>query len=169
MHWENGKNRMILRTKARRSVCAHSWKPQLLLAGCPPVPVSPPWPTCLCLGFLSFSHSFQIFSDATEECSDVIEAQTQWAGSLFLFQRTLYKEAALIFSKSKDQKLVWRGSFFLLNWWNTHTSARLYSSTDVNNVTWFISIALWEIFAFGLTWMSSLLSWRILAKNKTVV
>lgn len=120
MHWENGKNRMILRTKARRSVCAHSWKPQLLLAGCPPVPVSPPWPTCLCLGFLSFSHSFQIFSDATEECSDVIEAQTQWAGSLFLFQRTLYKEAALIFSKSKDQKLVWRGSFFLLNWW-THT------------------------------------------------
>ena len=57
----------------RRCVCAHSWKPQLLLAGCPLVPVSSPSSTCLCLGFLSFSLPLQIFSNATEECSNVVE------------------------------------------------------------------------------------------------
>lgn len=68
---------LALRAAERPWVCAHSWRPQLLLAGCSPVPVSSPSSMCLCLRFLSFSLPLQIFSNATEECSNVVEIVEQ--------------------------------------------------------------------------------------------
>lgn len=69
-------------------LCAHTWKPQLLLAGCPPVPVSSPSSVCLCLGFLSFSLRLQIFSNTTEECrKSRVVISNEW--DLFFFQLIL--------------------------------------------------------------------------------
>lgn len=68
---------LALRATERQCVYAHSWKLQLLLANCPPMSVSSPSPMCLCLGFLSFFLPLQIVSNATEECSTVVEIVKQ--------------------------------------------------------------------------------------------
>lgn len=128
-----------LRVIERRCVCAHSWKPQLLLAGCPPAPVSSPGSTCLCLGFLSFSLPLQIFSNATEECSNVVEvvsneqdrcffisADTSWRGC------AQPKPASPPNPTDGDQTFEWGVTIFVIIEHTHVTNARLHSSVNVN-------------------------------------
>lgn len=54
-----------------------------------------PGSTCLCLGFLSFSLPLQIFSNATEECSNVVEVISNEQERCFFFQLILHEAAVL--------------------------------------------------------------------------
>lgn len=100
----------------REAVCLCTFLEAIaLLAGCP---VSRPSSMCLCLGFLSSSLPLQIFSNATEECSNVVEAV-----------KRLYSTSRIFFLLPIWQ-IKCQDSLFL-PWCNTHMphhAKRLYSS-----------------------------------------
>lgn len=121
----------------KRCVCAHSWKPQLLLAGCPLVPVSSPSSTCLCLGFLSFSLPLQIFSNATEECSNVVEvAELPYPMSrtiVFSFSGYFMKRLHWPSSPPNPTDFMWGFTMCLYVTHTLHTTiVRLHGSININ-------------------------------------
>lgn len=91
-NWENGSADDSVNCTGKCSICAHSWEPQLLLAGYPPLDIFSPCSLFLCLRFLSWSLPLQIFFNATEECQNVEHLWPVHRISVFFFQLLLGSE-----------------------------------------------------------------------------
>lgn len=88
-NWESGSADDSVNCTGKCSICAHSWEPQLLLAGYPPLDICSPCSLFLCLRFLSWSLPLQIFFNATEECQNVDHLWLVHRISVFFFQLLL--------------------------------------------------------------------------------